>query len=142
MYILCDVATRYVLYLEVLRKSGPQNFYSGKNIIERAIDGARISPGHALICDRFYTSVELAKLLFERGVTLTETCIQRRRFIPDMMKNAALRHDDEMGEMVTKQVFSESLSLIAYIPRRHFTHNFKAVLLLSTEFQLHQQVIM
>ena len=139
MYILCDVATRYVLYLEVLRKSGPQNFYSGENIVERAIDGARISLGHALICDRFCTSVELAKLLFQRGVTLTRTCIQRRRFIPDMMKNAELRHDDEM---VTKQVFSESLSLIAYIPRRHSTHNFKAVLLLSTEFQLHQQVIM
>ena len=46
-----------------------------------------------------------------------------------------------MGEMVTKQIFSESLLLVAYIPRRHFTRNFKAILMLSTVFQLPQQVV-
>ena len=141
MYILCDVVTSYVLYIELQRKSCPQNYNSASAIVQRAINGANIPPGNALICDRFYTSVELARILLEKGVTLTGTCIQRRRFIPEIMKNASLRQDKEMGEMITKQIFSEYISLVAYIPRKHFIRNFKSVLVLSTEFQLLQQVI-
>ena len=141
MYIIWDVATYYVLHIELHRKSCPQNYNSASAIVERAINGAHISSGHALICDHFYTSVDLARTLLERGVTLTGTCIQRRRFVPDIMKDDALRRDEDMGEMRTKQIFSDSISLVTYIPQRHFFRNFKSVLMLSTEFQLPQQVL-
>ena len=90
VYILCDVFTYYVLHIELQRKSCSQNYNSASANVQRAIDGANILAGHALICDHFYTSVQLAQILLEKGATSAGTCIQRRRFFPEVIKTAAL----------------------------------------------------
>ena len=122
------------------RKGGPALYYSGEKVVEWLINGARIGRGHALVADRFYTSASLARTLLQRGITYTGTCVHRRRFIPRPFAGEALRNDPDMGEMVSKTIYADNMGLTGYVPRRHFHSNFKVVLILSTEYQLPQQV--
>ena len=108
--------------------------------MERLINGARIGRGHALVADRFYSSASLARKLFQHDITYTGTCVHRRRFIPRPFAAEALRNDPDMGKMVSKTIYADNMSLTGYVPRRHFHRNFKVVLILSTEYQLPQQV--
>ena len=139
MYLLCDTKTHYTHYIEMYRKGGPALYYSGEKVVERLINGARIGRGHDLVADRFYTSASLARTLLQRGITYTGTCVHRRRFIPRPFAAEALRNDLDMGEMVSKTIYAD-MCLTGYVPRRHFHRNFKVVLILSTEYQLPQQV--
>ena len=120
------------------RKGGPALYYSGEKVVERLINGARIGRGHALVADRFYTSASLARTLLQRGITYTG--VHKRRFIPRPFATEAQRNDPDMGEMVSKTIYADNMSLTGYVPRRHFHRNFKVVLILSTEYQLPQQV--
>ena len=140
MYLLCDTKSHYTHYIEVYRKGGPALYYSGENVVERLINGARIGRGHALVADSFYTSASLARTLLNSGITYTGTCVHTRRFIPNPLTTKSLRNDPDMGEMTSKALYTDNMSLTAYVPRRHFHRNFKGVLILSTEYQLPQQV--
>ena len=140
MYLLCDTKTHYTHYIEMYRKGGPALYYSGEKVVERLINGARIGRGHAPVAHRFYTSASLARTLLQRGITYTGTCVHRRRFIPRPFAGEALRYDPDMGEMVSKIIYADNMSPTGYVPRRHFHRNFKVVLILSTEYQLSQQV--
>ena len=122
------------------RKGGPALYYSGDKVVERLINGARIVRGHALVADRFYTSASLARTPLQRGITYTGTCVHRRRFIPRPFAAESLRNDPDMDEMISKALYADNMSLTGYVPRRHFHQNFKVVLILSTEYQLPQQV--
>ena len=140
MYLLCDTKTHYTHYIEMYRKGGSALYYSGEKVVERLINGSRIGRGHALVADRLYTSASLARKLLQHGKTYTGTCVHRRRFIPRPFTAEVLRNDAAMGEIVSKTMYTDNMSLIGYVPRRHFHRNFKVVLILSTEYQLPQQV--
>ena len=140
MYLLCDTDKNYTYYIDMYRKGGPSLHYSGEKIVDRLITGARIAEGHALVADRFYTSVAIAKALLQRGITYTGTCVERRKFVPKILTKGEMRRNREISEMSSLTVFSERMSLTGYIPARHYHRNFKVVLVLSTEYQLYHQV--
>ena len=145
MYLLCDTKTHYTHYIELYRKGGPALYYSGEKVVERLINGARIGRGHALVADRFYTSASLARTLLQRGITYTGTCVHRRRFIPRPFAGEAnpalfpLRNDPDMGEMVSKTIYADNMSLTGYVPRRHFHRNFKVVLIREKRYLIHEK---
>ena len=93
-----------------------------------------------LLADRFFTSVATAEALLQRGITFTGTCQERRRFVPKILTKQEMRRNPEIVEMSSLTVFSEKMSITGYIPARHYHCNFKIVLVLSSEYQLHQQV--
>ena len=140
MYLLCDTDKHYTYYIDMYRKGGPPLHTSGQKIVDRLITGARISEGHALVADRFFTSVATAEALLQRGITFTGTCQERRRFVPKILTKQEMRRNPEIVEMSSLTVFSENMSITGYIPARHYHRNFKVVLVLSTEYQLHHQV--
>ena len=135
-----DTDKHYTYYIDMYRKGGPPLHYYGQKIVDRLITGARISEGHALVADRFFTSVATAEALRQRAITFTGTCQERRRFVPKILTKQEMRRNPEIVEMSSLTVFSENMSMTGYIPARHYHRNFKVVLVLSTEYQLHQQV--
>ena len=138
MYLLCDTDKHYTYYIDMYRKGGPPLHYSGQKIVDRLITGARIS--EVSLCRQIFTSVATAEALLQGGITFTGIFQERRRFVPKILTKQEMRRNPEIVEMSSLTVFSENMSITGYIPARHYHCNFKVVLVLSTEYQLHQQV--
>ena len=115
-------------------KGGPPLHYSGEKFVDRLITGARITEGHALVADRSFASVTTAEAL-QHGITYTGTFMERRCFVPKILTKEEMRRNPEISEMS-----SLTVSITGYILTRHYHHNFKVVLVLSTKFWLYQQV--
>ncbi|CAK9832764.1 PiggyBac transposable element-derived protein 4 [Anthophora retusa] len=129
-WMLTDVVTHYCLSFfcyrgatdqrnkEEIRKNG-----LGYVVIHKLLNmGNYLMKGYHVVADNFFTSISLARALFEKGTYLTGTIRNNRKYIPSFMK-------PKLQEGTSKYARNNETLLLAYRGKKSQKKN---VLLLST----------
>ena len=119
-----DVRRSYLLNLQSYtgKVGGVKDFKQGERIFKDLITHY-YKTGRGFTTGNYFTSVELANFLFEKGVTLTGTHRRDNRSIPHKLLKKPQR------EFSSEFCFHKDVTLLAYAPKKN-----RVVHLLSTEF--------
>ena len=94
LWVLCESATGYVYKLEVycgkLYTTTRLTFGQSYDVVIRLMANL-FHKGYILVVDNFYTSIPLAKSLYERGTYVIGTLRRNRKFIPGQILTAKLK---------------------------------------------------
>lgn len=123
LWAVVDCESTYAWNLQVYtgREGNTAEKQQGKRVVLDLTED--IQPGRGITTDNFFTSVPLAKALYERGLTLCGTLRKNKADIPP-----ALLPNPNREEKSTEFAFKKYITLASYVPKKK-----KAVILLSTE---------
>ncbi|XP_031336270.1 piggyBac transposable element-derived protein 4-like [Photinus pyralis] len=122
IWVLADVETAYCRNLQVyLGKIGntPERD-QGKTVVLDLV--SRLNPGHGITADNFLTSLELAKELVDKKLTLCGTLRRNKACIPREFLSSRDR------PIQSSFAFQPEVTIVSHVPKLS-----KSVILLSTE---------
>jgi len=126
LWLCADAETYYVYNLHPYlgreeRRGNSTKLPVGTEVVLSLVQPLEQS-GRNITCDNFFTSVQLADLLYHKKLTLLGTVRKSNRDIPDQF--LASRSKDVGSSLFA---FTATTTLVSYIPKRN-----RAVILLST----------
>ncbi|KAL7382434.1 hypothetical protein ABVT39_022264 [Epinephelus coioides] len=122
MWLLCDSVTFYAWQIQpYLGKTGDKpERAQGQRVVLDLVE--KLSKGHSVTCNNFFTSLELGEALLRQGITLLGTMRRNKPELPPALKPLRLRniHSSIFG-------FTKSATAVSYVAKKN-----KLVILLST----------
>ena len=124
LWVAADVNTSYLLNVHPYtgKIDGVRETNQGERVVTQLIS-SYYGTWRGVTVDNFFTSVQLAKKLFENNITLTGTTRSNKPDIPQTFLKSSQRelHSSIFG-------FSDELTLVSCVPKKNY-----AVNILSTE---------
>lgn len=125
IWFACDANTFYPLNSEIYvgkNVGADRSVNVGEGVVERLVVHWE-NTGRTIVCDNFFTTLNLGRYLLSKNLALLGTVRQNKRFVPDEMK--ASRSRLELSSIFG---FHENkFALVSYVPKKS-----KSVILLST----------
>lgn len=98
LFMLCDASTGFILKCEVYTGKAEGKSYNILSIFER-LCSKYFGKGHCIFMDRFYTSPQLLRYMWENKTYGVGTVMKNRRGLPTIFKTKKLKK----GEMIFKR---------------------------------------
>ena len=124
LWILCDVETSYIWNTEVYTgkaKNGPRETRQGERVVASLVTELEKS-GRNITCDNFFTSLDLARNLLKKKLTIVGTIRKNKGELPVEFTNSKKR-----TPYTTLFGFKKEAMILSYCPKKG-----KVVTLLST----------
>ncbi|UYV69043.1 hypothetical protein LAZ67_6002162 [Cordylochernes scorpioides] len=126
--VLCEASSGYTLNFDIYAGKRDEKESSDKgqayDVVFRLLERSKLlDKGYHLICDNFYTSVEMANDLYKRHTHLTGTLRRNRKYFPEGIKVKRIG----VGERIYR--YKEPVLLLSWREKKSQT---SPVLLLST----------
>ena len=133
-WVLVDVVSSYVLvidpYLGKDESSTPRGGVSvGESVVQKLVSQYSYKEKRVLVCDNFFSSIDLAASLYNKGIHFVGTLRKNKKEIPNEFQPNRQRAIES-----SLFGFSKNLSLVSYVPKKS-----RAVLVLSTHH--HEAVV-
>ncbi|UYV66532.1 hypothetical protein LAZ67_4001984 [Cordylochernes scorpioides] len=133
-WVLCEAQSGYTLQFDIYAGKADSTPSSPKglafDVVFRLVNNANLlDKGYHIICDNFYTSVDLALDLYARRTYLTGTMRLYRRSLPSSIRSKKLQPSEKLYR------FRDPVLLLRWREKRSQK---KPVILLSTECMLPQ----